>query len=126
MSGIEMYREHILQHYKSPQNFGTLDAHDIQYREDNPLCGDDIEIQIKLDADEKVDQIAFHGQGCAISQASASLFTEHIKGKSVKDVEAMSKDDVLELLGIPISPVRMKCALLALSVVQNGIRVRAT
>ena len=123
MSGVEMYREHILQHYKSPHNYGTLEDADLRYREDNPLCGDDIEIQIKLDGTGRIDRIAFHGQGCAISQASASLVTEAVKGKSLATVRGMDKDDVLELLQIPISAVRMKCALLPLSVIHGSIRV---
>lgn len=122
MSGIEMYREHILEHYKSPQNFGSLDAPDITYREDNPLCGDDIEIQIKLQ-DGHVEDIRFQGQGCAISQASASLLTEFVKGKGVEELKTLDKDAVLELLAIPISPVRLKCALLSLAVIQGGITV---
>lgn len=123
MSGIEMYREHILEHYRSPQNFGTLDQSTFSYREDNPLCGDDIEVQVLLDDAGKVDQIAFHGQGCAISQASASLLTEHVKGLDLDTLKTLGKDDVLALLQIPISPVRMKCALLTLSVIQGGIKV---
>ena len=122
MSGIEMYREHILEHYKSPQNFGTLDGPDIDYREDNPLCGDDIEIMIRLDAD-RVGDIRFRGQGCAISQASASLLTESVKGLSLAELKALDKDKVLELLAIPISPVRLKCALLPLAVIQGGVKV---
>ncbi len=123
MSGIEMYREHILQHYKHPCNHGTLDEPDMRYREDNPLCGDDIEIQIGLDGSGSVERIAFTGQGCAISQASASLVTEAVKGKPLDEIRAMDKDTVLDLLQIPISPVRMKCALLPLSVIHGGIRV---
>jgi nitrogen fixation protein NifU and related proteins len=117
-----MYREHILEHYKSPQNYGALDDPQITYREDNPLCGDDIEIQIALDGD-KVSDIRFRGQGCAISQASASLLTEEVKGKTLDQLKAMDKDKVLELLAIPISPVRLKCALLSLSVIQGGVKV---
>lgn len=123
MSGIEMYREHILQHYKSPCNYGTLDDAQLRYREDNPLCGDDIEMQMVLDGAGAIDRIAFHGQGCAICQASASLVTESVKGKDLATVKAMGKDDVLELLQIPISAVRMKCALLPLSVIHGAIRV---
>lgn len=122
LSGIEMYREHILEHYKSPQNFGSLESPDITYREDNPLCGDDIEIQILLE-DDKVSDIRFQGQGCAISQASASLLTEFVKGKSLDELKALDKDDILELLAIPISPVRLKCALLSLAVIQGGVKV---
>ncbi|MBW3582058.1 MAG: SUF system NifU family Fe-S cluster assembly protein [Euryarchaeota archaeon] len=125
MTGIEMYREHILEHYKSPQNYGTLDTPDIQYREDNPLCGDDIEIHIRLE-DDRIADIRFHGQGCAISQASASLLTDAVKGKSLDEIKAMDNETVMKLLGIPISPVRLKCALLSLVVIQGGIKVHET
>lgn len=116
-----MYRDHILSHYRSPQNYGTLDDPDVTYREDNPLCGDDIEIQMRLDGDRVAD-IRFRGQGCAISQASASLLTEAAKGRDVQDLGALQEDAVLELLAIPISAVRRKCALLPLAVIQGGIR----
>lgn len=116
-----MYRDHILAHYRSPQNFGALEDPDITYRDDNPLCGDDIEIQMKLDGTRLAD-IRFRGQGCAISQASASLLTEDVKGKSIDQLQAIHEKDVLELLSIPVSPVRKKCALLALQVIQGGIK----
>jgi len=122
-TGVEMYREHILEHYRSPRNFGTLDPADITHREDNPLCGDDIGIDVRL-AGERIVEIRFHGQGCAISQASASLLTEDVKGKSLGEVRRLDKSRVLELLAIPISPVRTKCALLALDVLQGGIKAR--
>lgn len=115
-----MYRDHILAHYRSPQNFGTLESADIMYRDDNPLCGDDIEIQMQLDGTRLAD-IRFRGQGCAISQASASLLTEDVKGKSLEELQGLEDADVLELLSIPVSPVRKKCALLALHVIQGGI-----
>lgn len=115
-----MYRDHILAHYRSPQNFGALDTPDITYRDDNPLCGDDIEIQMELDG-TRLSDIRFRGQGCAISQASASLLTEDVKGKNLEELQAIAEKDVLELLAIPVSPVRKKCALLALHVIQGGI-----
>lgn len=121
VTNIEMYRDHILAHYRSPQNFGALDDPDIIYRDDNPLCGDDIEIQMLLDGTRLAD-IRFRGQGCAISQASASLLTEDLKGKSLDELQDVKEDDVLELLAIPVSPVRKKCALLALHVIQGGIQ----
>jgi nitrogen fixation protein NifU and related proteins len=116
-----MYRDHILAHYRSPQNYGALDAPDITHRDDNPLCGDDIEIQMALDKAILKD-IRFRGQGCAISQASASLLTEDLKGKDLDHLKAVKEEDVLELLAIPVSPVRKKCALLALHVIQDGIK----
>jgi nitrogen fixation protein NifU and related proteins len=121
VTSIEMYRDHILSHYRSPQNYGSLEAPDVTYREDNPLCGDDIEIQMRLEAGRLLD-IRFRGQGCAISQAAASLLTENVKGRELTALAAIAESDVLDLLAIPISPVRRKCALLPLTVIQGGLR----
>jgi len=116
-----MYREHILEHYKHPRNFGKLEPADIDHQEDNPLCGDDIHMMVKLDAERNVEAVRFTGRGCAISQASASMLTERILGKSLDDVKRLSRDDVVAMLGIPISPVRLKCATLGLVVLRDGI-----
>jgi nitrogen fixation NifU-like protein len=120
-AGEDMYREHILEHYKHPRNFGKLEPADIDHEEDNPLCGDDIRIMVKLGADDKVESIKFQGRGCAISQASASLLTERVKGLALDDVKKLSREDVVGMLGIPISPVRLKCALLSLVVLRDGV-----
>ena len=116
----DLYRENILDHYQNPRNYGTLDEPDISYEDDNPLCGDVIRLDIKLDDQNRVVQVAFSGQGCAISQASASMLTEEIVGKTLDEVKQISKDDLLELLGIQLGPVRIKCALLSLKVLKAG------
>jgi nitrogen fixation NifU-like protein len=107
----DLYRDYILEHYRRPHNFGTLDAPSASIEGSNPLCGDRITLQVHV-ADGVVDQVAFTGRGCAISQASASLLTDEIKGKPVADVAAFGADDLLDLLGIEISPARLKCAML--------------
>lgn len=116
----DLYRENILDHYQNPRNYGTLEAPDISYEDDNPLCGDVIRIDIKLDDQDRVSQVRFSGEGCAISQASASMLTEEILGKTLDEVKQISKDDVLEMLGIQLGPVRLKCALLSLKVLKAG------
>src|SRR5947209_8575883 len=115
----QFYREYILDHFRNPRNFGRLEHPDISHEEDNPLCGDVIGIDIKL-AGDNVDEVRFHGRGCAISQASASLLTERIKGMPLEQARQLSKDDVLDELGIDISPARLKCALLSLKVLKAG------
>ena len=117
----DLYREQIIERYKSPQYRGYLDPHDIQFEDDNPLCGDHIEITIRVNGDDKVAEAAFDGKGCAISQASADLLIESIHGKSLEDVKALGKEDVLDLLGIDLGPVRLKCALLSLKVLKAGV-----
>ncbi len=116
----DMYREVILDHYKNPRRRGTLDPADISYEDDNPLCGDRIRIDLQIDAEERIIDAAFSGQGCAISQASASMLMEEIVGKSLSDVKKLSKDYILDLLGIELGPVRLKCALLSLKVLKVG------
>jgi nitrogen fixation NifU-like protein len=116
----DLYRENILDHYQNPRNYGTLDHPDITYQDDNPLCGDVIRIDLKLDQDNRISEVAFSGEGCAISQASASMLTEEILGKTLEEVRHLSKDDVLEMLGIQLGPVRIKCALLSLKVLKAG------
>lgn len=120
----ELYRDFILDHYRNPRNSGTLDSADASFEDNNPLCGDKIRMDLRL-RDGIIDEIKFAGRGCAISQASASLLTEAVKGKSVKDVEKLSKEDVLENLGISISPARLKCALLGLKVLKLALALDA-
>lgn len=124
MSTIEMmYREQIIDHYKSPRNFGKIENASVHHNEYNPLCGDKIGLYLVIDKNKKIADVKFNGQGCAISQASASMLTEQIKGKSIEELKKMAKEDILEMLGIPISPVRLKCALLSLDTLKNSILI---
>ena len=108
----DMYQEMILQHYNHPQNFGSLADADLAGEESNPLCGDRIVMQLKLDASRhRIEEVRFSGDGCAISVASASLLTQKVKGLDVDAASRVTRDDVLKLVGIPLSPVRVKCAL---------------
>ncbi|HAJ05361.1 MAG TPA: SUF system NifU family Fe-S cluster assembly protein [Chloroflexi bacterium] len=116
----DMYREVILDHYKNPRHNGELDPADISYQDDNPLCGDMIRIDLRVDKDNKIIECAFSGHGCAISQASASMLMEDIKGKTLDDIKDYTRDDILEMLGIELGPVRLKCAMLSLKVLKVG------
>lgn len=118
----DMYREQILEHNKHPHNAGTLDAPDITHEEHNPLCGDRIRLDLQVE-DGIITDVRFQGRGCAISQASASLLTDELRGKSLDEARAISRDDVLELIGIPLdkNPVRIKCALLSLKALKAGV-----
>jgi nitrogen fixation NifU-like protein len=117
----DFYREVIIDRYKNPQMRGELDPHDYSYQDDNPLCGDEIRIDLRVDENNIVNEAAFDGHGCAISMASADLLTEHVIGKSLDEIRSLSKDDILELLGIELGPVRLKCALLSLKVLKAGV-----
>lgn len=117
----DMYREVIIERYKSPQYRGELNPHDISFEDENPLCGDHIRIDLRVDEAQRVVEAAFSGQGCAISQASADLLLESVIGKSLDEVKRLTKDDVLDLLGIELGPVRLKCALLSLKVLKAGV-----
>jgi len=117
----DMYRELIIDRYKNPIYRGELDPHDISFEDDNPLCGDHIRIDLRVNADGKVSEAAFQGHGCAISQASADLLVESIQGKTLEEVKQISKEDLLEMLGIQLGPVRLKCALLSLKVLKAGV-----
>ena len=117
----DLYRELIVDRYKNPQYRGSLDPHDIAFEDDNPLCGDHIKIELRVDPQQRVSEAAFDGHGCAISQASADLLLESIQGKSLDEVKALTKEDVLEMLGLELGPVRLKCALLSLKVLKAGV-----
>ena len=117
----DLYREVIIERYKDPLYRGTLEPHDITFQDDNPLCGDQIRIDIRLDENDIVTEAVFSGHGCAISQATADLLIESIIGKSLEEVKKISKEDVLEMLGIELGAVRLKCALLSLKVLKGGI-----
>jgi nitrogen fixation NifU-like protein len=117
----DLYRELIIEHYKNPGYRGELDPADISYEDENPLCGDHIRIDIRLDEKKMVKEAAFSGHGCAISLASADLLLESIINKNIEDVKKLTKQDILDLLGIELGPVRLKCALLSLKVVKAGV-----
>jgi nitrogen fixation NifU-like protein len=114
-----LYRDYILDHYKRPRNFGTLEPHDLEAHDHNPLCGDELGVHIRVE-DGKIAELRFHGQGCAISQASASIASEELIGMPVDDVASLDANWVIDLLGIDISPTRRKCALLSLKVTRGA------
>ncbi len=116
-----VYSEIILDYYRHPRNKGTLDHPQISAKDSNPLCGDIIEMQLELDKNNSVKEVRFNGQGCAISQASASMLTELVKGKTLDDARKISKDEILSLIGGQLSAVRLKCALLSLKVLKTGV-----
>ena len=122
----ELYRDYILEHYKSPHHFGSLEEHDLEAHDVNPLCGDELKVELAVDENGVITDIAFEGTGCAISQASASLLTDEIKGKTVAEVEKMTPDMLLDLIGIDISPARLKCALLSLDTVAHALADEAS
>ena len=117
----DLYREVIIEHYKNPAFRGTLDPNDISFEDENPLCGDHLKIDLRVDEKGNVSEAAFSGHGCAISQASADLLLESIIGKNVEEVKKLTKGDVLDLLGIELGPVRLKCALLPLKILKAGV-----
>ncbi len=114
----QLYREYILEHYKHPHNHGSLEHADMEAHDLNPLCGDELTFQVALDDDGRVSAVAFDGHGCAISQASASMLSDEIKGKTADELLTLDRQTVLDLLGIDISATRMKCAMLSLKVVK--------
>jgi nitrogen fixation NifU-like protein len=117
----DLYREIIVERYKNPQFQGPLEGSNISFEDENPLCGDVIRIDLKVDESGKIIAAAFDGHGCAISQASADLLVESVIGKNVEAVKAMGKQDILDMLGIELGPVRIKCALLSLKVMKAGV-----
>jgi len=117
----DLYRELIIDRYKNPHFRGALEPNDISFEDDNPLCGDHIRIDLRVDENGVVSEVAFDGHGCAISQASADLLAESVLGKSLDYIKQVSKQDVLDMLGIELGPVRLKCALLSLKVLKAGV-----
>ena len=115
----DLYRDNIIDHYQNPRNYGTLEHPDISYEDSNPVCGDEIRLDLKIQGGRVADA-RFEGHGCSISQASASMLTEEIIGKTLEDVKQIDKQYLLDLLGIPLGPVRLKCALLSLKVLKAG------
>ena len=117
----DLYREIIIDLYKNPIYRGSLDPNDISFEDDNPLCGDHLRIEVRVNSDERVTEAVFDGHGCAISLASADLLIESIQGKTLEEVKQITKEDILDMLGIELGPVRLKCALLSLKVLKAGV-----
>jgi nitrogen fixation NifU-like protein len=118
-----LYRDFILEHYRNPHNKGTLDPHDLHFADSNPTCGDEMSMTLVLDPGRTaIADVAFDGRGCAISQASASILTDGLRGQSLDEVRDMNPKDLLDELGVPIGPARLKCALLAYKVLQGAVR----
>ncbi|MSU76367.1 SUF system NifU family Fe-S cluster assembly protein [Patescibacteria group bacterium] len=118
---MNLYREHIMDHYKNPRNRGTLPNADMTIEESNPVCGDKLKLMYKLDGD-RVNEVKFEGEGCAISLAAASMLTEMIEGKTLEELKAIRDEDMLKQIGVPLSPTRVKCGLLALSGLRKGLK----
>lgn len=119
---MNIYRENILDHYRSPRNFGNLENPDVSHEEDNIFCGDKIKIDLHITHHSlRIADIKFSGEGCAIAMASASILTEKAKGKKLKDLHKLDKDDILKMLGIELSPTRRKCALLPREALNKAI-----
>lgn len=118
-----LYRDFILEHYRNPHNKGYLDPHDLHFADSNPTCGDEMSMTLRLDpAQTAIADVAFDGRGCAISQASASILTDGLRGQTVDQVKEMNPRDLLDELGVPIGPARLKCALLSYKVLQGAVR----
>ena len=123
MSDFEdMYREVILDHYKNPRGYGLIEGADAHAKGQNPLCGDEVTISVKFAADgETIEDIGFEGRGCAISQAATSMLTEIVKGRTATQVAQLPKEELLEEIGIPLTPIRLKCAILGLGVLKVAL-----
>ena len=126
MSLDELYREVIIDHYKNPRGHGVIEAADAEAEGQNPLCGDEVAVFVSLDGDT-IEDVKFRGRGCAISQAATSMLMEMVKGRTVEEVGEMPKEELLEEVAIPLTPVRLKCALLGLGVLKVALhRARGT
>ncbi len=124
IGGSDLYRQQILDHYRNPRNYGELEEPTLSHTGENPMCGDTITMDIVLDDDEqKIERVAFSGDGCAISQASASMLSEKLQGVAIEELRAMDRDTVIDMLGVDISPMRVKCAVLAEKVAQDGVDI---
>ena len=117
----QLYRELILDHYKNPRNHGLLDPADAQAEGQNPLCGDEVTVSVRFGQGEVIEDVGFEGRGCAISQAATSMLTDMVKGRTAHEVATMPKDELLEEIGIPLTPIRLKCALLGLGVLKVAL-----
>ena len=120
---FNLYQENILDHYENPYNKGTLDNPTLDFRDLNPLCGDEVRIQARLDAEGNLAEICFDGKGCVISLAAASMLMEEVEHKSLDEVKQMGRQDVLDLLGIPLTTMRVKCAMLPLRTLEKAIHL---
>jgi len=119
-----MYRQQILDHYKSPRNYGEMEEPTFSHVGENPSCGDTIQVDVRLEDDEEtIEYVSFTGDGCAISQASASMLSERLQGMTLSELHELDTDDITEMLGVTISPMRVKCAVLARQVAQDGAKL---
>jgi nitrogen fixation NifU-like protein len=124
IGGSDMYRQQILDHYKNPRNYGEIEEATFTHVGENPMCGDEIRMDVVLDdAEETIEHVAFQGDGCAISQASASMLSQEPEGLTIVELHVLDRDDIVDMLGVDISPMRIKCAVLAEKVAQDGAEI---